>query len=131
MKTKTTRYITKLIVAKPFVYTTMYGNTTIRAGRVLETLKNRNHNYHPWPHTIVLGHGDNEVIPVDNLKVKWFAETKTTTAKNGKKTIVITTKEIKVPVPVTVKVKTENRIAKENDVNNDRPSRLDWLMNAR
>ena len=129
MKTKTTRYITKLIVAKPFVYTTMCGNTTIRAGRVLETLKNRNHNYHPWPYTIVLGHGDNEVIPVDNLKVKWFAET--TTAKNGKKTIIITTKEIKVPVPVTVKVKTENRIAKENDVNNDRPSRLDWLMNAR
>ena len=131
MKTKTTRYITKLIVAKPFVYTTMYGNTTIRAGRVLETLKNRNHTYHPWPHTIVLGHGDNDVIPVDNLKVKWFVETKTTTAKNGKKTIIITTKEIKVPVPVTVKVKTENRIAKENDVNNDRPSRLDWLMNAR
>ena len=129
MKTKTIKYITKLIVAKPFVYTTQCGNTTIRAGRVLETLKNPNHNYYPWPHNIVLGHGSNEVIPVDNLKVKWFAETKTTATKNGKKTIIITTKEIK--VPVTVKVKTGNRFCQRNDRNNDRPSRLDWLMNAR
>jgi len=96
MKTKTTKYITKLIVAKPFAYTTLCGNTTVRAGRVLETRKNANATYYPWPHTIVLGHGDNEVIPVENLRVKWFAETKTTATKNGKKTITITTKEIKV-----------------------------------
>ena len=95
MKT-TTKYITKLIVAKPFVYATQLGNKTIRAGRVLKTIKNANYHYYPRDYTFLLEHGCSRTIPAENLRVKWFDEIKTTTIKNGKKNINITTKEVKV-----------------------------------
>ena len=92
----TTKYITKLIVAKPFVYATQLGNKTIRAGRVLKTIKNANYHYYPRDYTFVLEHGCNRTIPAENLRVKWFDEIKTTIIENGKKTITTTTKEVKV-----------------------------------
>jgi hypothetical protein len=92
----TTKYITKLIVAKPFVYATQIGNKTIRAGRVLKTIKNAYYHYYPRDYTFLLEHGCSRTIPAENLRVKWFDEIKTTATKNGKKTIIITTKEVKV-----------------------------------
>ena len=87
MKTTTTKYVTKLIVAKPFTYDNYGGKTTIKAGRVLETRKNNKYHYYPWPHYIVMGHGIGEIVPVEFLKVKWFKETRT---------VNVATKEIKV-----------------------------------
>ena len=83
MKTTTTKYVTKLIVAKT---TTIEAHpnvkTVYKAGRVLEIVKHNKFHYHPWKYVITLGHGMNEVIPAENLKVKWFVETKTVTIKN-------------------------------------------------
>ena len=88
MKTTTTKYVTKLIVAKPFTYVGYGGGkVTIKAGRVLETVKHRHTHYYPWAYHIVMGHGIGEIVPVDFLKVKWFKETKT---------IGVATKELKV-----------------------------------
>jgi len=83
MKTTTTKYVTKLIVAKT---TTIEGHpgmkTVYKAGRVLEVKRHNKFHYYPWEYVIVFGHGMNEVIPVENLKVKWFVETRTVTIKN-------------------------------------------------
>jgi hypothetical protein len=88
MKTTTTKNVTKLIVVKPFTYFDMGGGkVTLKAGRVLETVKHAKFHYYPWNHKIVMGHGVAEVVPAENLKVKWFKETKT---------VAIKTKEIKV-----------------------------------
>ena len=83
MKTTTTKYVTKLIVAKTTTIEGHPGHKMIfKAGRVLETVKHKHNHYYPWKYVITLGHGTNEVIPVENLKVKWFKETKTVTIKN-------------------------------------------------
>lgn len=79
----TTRYVTKLIVAKPFTYFDMGGGkVTLKAGRVLETIKHAKFHYYPWNHKIVMGHGIGETVPAENLKVKWFVETKKVVVKN-------------------------------------------------
>ena len=87
MKTTTTKYVTKLIVEKPFKYHTGIGFTLLKKGRVLETVKHKNKYFYPWVHRIVLGHGWNEIVPIENVKVKWFKEVKTVITK---------TKEVKV-----------------------------------
>jgi hypothetical protein len=83
MKITTTKKVTKLIVAKT---TVIEGHpnikTVYKAGRVLEVKKHKKFHYYPWKYVITLGHGMHEVIPVENLKVKWFIETKTVTIKN-------------------------------------------------
>ncbi len=82
MKTNTTtNYVTKLIVVKPFTYAHPGGKTTLKAGRVLETIKHKNNHYYPWIHKIVMGHGLAELVPLEYVKVKWFKETKTVTVK--------------------------------------------------
>ena len=83
MKTTTTKYVTKLIVAKTTAIEGYPGVKTVyKAGRVLEVKKHNKFHYYPWKYVITLGHGMNEVIPVENLKVKWFVETKTVTINN-------------------------------------------------
>lgn len=77
MKTTTTKYVTKLIVAKPFTYSHPSGKTTLKAGRVLETVKHAKNHYYPWSHKIVMGHGLDELVPLEYVKVKWFKETVT------------------------------------------------------
>ena len=88
MKTTTTKNVTKHIVVKPFTYVDMGDvKVTLKAGRVLETVKHAKFHYYPWDHKIVMGHGVGEIVPKEFLKVKWFTETKTVTTK---------TKELKV-----------------------------------
>lgn len=83
MKTTTKKYVTKLIVAKT---TTIEGypghKVVLKAGRVLETIKHKRNHYYPWAYTVTFGHGMTENVPVENLKVKWFVETKTVAIKN-------------------------------------------------
>ena len=82
-KIATTKYVTKLIVAKSFTYVEMGGKkVTLKAGRVLETVKHAKFNYYPWDYNVVMGHGINETVTKEYLKVKWFKETKTVTIKN-------------------------------------------------
>lgn len=83
MKTTTKKYVTKLIVAKTTKIEGYPGDTIVlKAGRVLETIKHAHHHYYPWAHTVTFGHGIAVTVPVENLKVKWFVETKTVTVKN-------------------------------------------------
>lgn len=83
MKTTTTKYVTKLIVAKNFTYADMGDEKrTIKAGRVLEIKKHKYNHYYPWAYRIVMGHGIGETIPVEYLKVKWYKETRTVIIKN-------------------------------------------------
>jgi uroporphyrinogen-III decarboxylase len=90
MKT-TKRYISKLIVAKTTTIPVAPGIDPIvyRKGRVIETRISKDSHYYlnDRPYVIVLGHGMNEVIPVENLKVTWSEETTKT---------VVTTKNVKV-----------------------------------
>lgn len=82
MKT-TTRYVTKLIVAKPFNYVEMGGEKiTLKVGKVLETIRHAKNHYYPWDFHIVMGHGVGELVPREFLKVKWFVETKKVVIKN-------------------------------------------------
>jgi hypothetical protein len=83
MKANTTKYVTKLIVAKPFAYVDMGGGTvTLKAGRILETVRHNKNFYYPWDFNIVMGHGVGERVPKEFLKVKWFKETKKLIVKN-------------------------------------------------
>lgn len=81
--TTTKRYITKLIVAKATTIEAHPGcKYTYKPGRVLETVKHKTSLFYPWKYVITLGYGMNEVIPAENLKVKWFIETKKVTTTN-------------------------------------------------
>ena len=88
MNKTTTRYVTKLIVAKT---TTIEGHPghkiTYKPGRVLEVVKHKTRHYYPWKYIVTFGYGMTETIPVENVKVKWYVETKKT---------IITNKEVKV-----------------------------------
>lgn len=83
VKTEKVMCVTKLILAKPFTYTTTpdLPPTTYKKGRVLEVIRHRYNHYYPADHCIVLGHGWNEIIPADHIKAKWYEETTKTIVK--------------------------------------------------
>ena len=83
MKTKTTTtYITKLIVAKAFTYNKGFADErTLKAGTVLETRKHKMNCFLPWEHSIVMGYGLYQVVPLEHVKVKWLKETRTVTVE--------------------------------------------------
>jgi len=88
MNKTTIRYVTKLIVAKTTTIEVHPGHKiTYKPGRVLETIKDEVGHFHPWKYVITLGHGMTETIPVENVKVKWYIETKK---------VITTNKEVKV-----------------------------------
>jgi hypothetical protein len=83
VKTEKVMLVTKLILAKPFTYTTTpdLPPTTYKKGRVLEVIRHRYNHYYPADHRIVLGHGWTEIIPADHIKAKWYEETTKTIVK--------------------------------------------------
>ena len=76
MMRTTTKYVTKLIVAKPFTYTEFGNKTrTLRPGRVLRVRKHRNNFCYASDFDIRMGSIMVVRVPVEYLKVKWLKET--------------------------------------------------------